>query len=178
MDEQALISLAIAVAVFLTALFAAISAMFSAQSSRKAEKLLKWSIINDLLREYSSPEMNNGMKAVGDWFEENSQERNWPQKFAKLRKLPKGYKLDNYRRVFTHYNHRIYQFYRNRILDIEGVKSVASPTCVSFLIFIIEPIEKAMNPKYKRELFVFFRSLYPQGVLESQHQAFREHTKS
>jgi len=58
---------------------------------------------------------------------------------------PEDAMLDNSRRKFSHYEYRIHRLYRAKVIDLKMVKDIASVSNVSFLKYIIKPLEIAIN---------------------------------
>ena len=174
MSDQTLLSIIALIVGGLGTMGAIITAVVALKNARNARRTIRFSVIDSLLSEYSSPEMNEAMKALGKWYDAHHEDENWPQKFGELRMSgkPEDARLDNSRRKFSHYEYRIHRLYQAKVIDLKMVKDIASVSNVSFLKYIIKPLEIAINPEhYDNELFKFFESLHSEEDIRKDHES-------
>ncbi|MCK4333481.1 hypothetical protein KAX06_01705 [candidate division WOR-3 bacterium] len=174
MSDQTLLSIIALIVGGLGTMGVIITAVVALKNAGNSRQTIRFSVIDSLLSEYSSPEMNEAMKALGKWYDAYHKDENWPQKFRELRVSgkPEDAMLDNSRRKFSHYEYRIHRLYRAKVIDLKMVKDIASVSNVSFLKYIIKPLEIAINPEhYDNELFKFFESLYGEEETRKDHES-------
>jgi len=149
--------------ILLIGVFVAACAAIAAWRSTKAtERTGLAQILMQITDAYSSPEMLSGMVNLRSWKEKHPTD--FADKFAEMRNDRDEYakieQIDKDRRRYSHHFYKIWLLSDRGLVNKGFVKKVAPRDQVDFLLEIIEPLEKAMNPKYDPLTFVFFRSIY------------------
>jgi hypothetical protein len=143
-------------------IIAACAAIAAWRSARATEKTGLAQILMQITDAYSSPEMLSGMLNLLKW--QNEHQKDFAAKFAEVRRDKGEYakikNLDEDRRRYSHHFHKIRLLSNRGLVNKSFVKKVASREQVDFLLEVIEPMERAMNPKYDHSTFDFFRNIY------------------
>jgi len=143
----------------LGAIGAAVAAFLSAKATKKTSLAQTLMQITDA---YSSDEMLEGMLRLRSW--QNTHPKDWAEKFAEVRnnrdEYPKIEQEDKARRRYSHHFYKIWLLLDRGLVNKSFVKKVAPRGQVDFLLDIIEPLERAIDPNYDHSTFDFFRELY------------------
>lgn len=109
---------------------------------------------------YSSPEMLSGMLNLRNWQQQHRED--FANKFCEMRRsdYSKIEQMDKDRRRFFHHFRKIKLLLDSGVVNENFVKKVVSPGQVDFLLEIIEPLEKALDPNYDYSTFDTFRRIY------------------
>jgi len=143
-------------------IIAACAAIAAWRSARATEKTGLAQILMKITDAYSSPEMLSGMLNLRKWQKEHPDD--YDTKFAKMRndkdEYPKIRIFDEDRRRYSHHFYKIWLLSDRGLVNESFVKKVATREQVDFLLEVIEPLERATNPKYDHSPFDFFRNIY------------------
>lgn len=139
---------------------AAVAAWLAVYETRKA---VKAQIVLQLTNEYSAPEMLRSMLNLLSFYNENK--NNFGHAFIQLQKQDsdKFKVLNEDRRRCSHYFHKIERLLATGTVNEGFVKRLikdAKNGQVDFLLDVIEPLEKALNPDCDRSTFDAFRKIY------------------
>lgn len=120
-------------------------------------------IIIQLTSVYAQPEMLVGMNRLREFKDAHGE--SFANQFTWLKKDDKSQydELDGDRRRFSHYFHTIFIMLNTDIITVEFLKKLVSPSAmdpIGFLLEVIEPLEKEINPNYDVEMFVRFEEIY------------------
>ena len=148
--------------------FAAAAAAFFAWKSVKQTKKGVWAqIVMQLKGEYSSSEMGDGIKRLRDFKDKWGTDFN--KAFTRMKKEKKEQydELNEDRRRYSHYFHKIRSLLETDVVDKKFVKKVIHDDQVERLLDIVEPLEKEINSDYDPSTFQKFSELYkiPRSLL-------------
>jgi len=129
----------------------AILALVSWHNANLTKKAFQSSIILNLTESYASDEMNEAMKNVRQYWDGN------PENF--LHKIVESKILDNQRRKISHHFLKIYLLKVSDVIDDSLMMKLASKGSIEYLLEIIEPVEKYLNPKYNQDMFDEYRRI-------------------
>jgi len=120
-------------------------------------------IIIQLTTAYAQPEMLAGMLNLRN-FKERFEE-NFAGVFGQLEGSDPDYfkRLNEDRRRFSHHFSTIFLLLDTGVIDIEFLKKLVRPGTddqIDFLLEVIEPLEKEINPSYDPRMFVRFQEIY------------------
>ena len=141
---------------------AAIAAIAAWRSAKATKKTGLAQILMQITDAYGSDEMLSGMQKLRNW------QRKHPTDFAEklgemrndLGEYAKIEEEDKARRRFSHHFYKIWLLFDRGLVNKSFVKKVAPRGQVDFLLEIVEPLEKAINPNYGHSTFDIFRALY------------------
>ena len=143
-------------------IIAALAAVAAWRSARATEKTGLAQILTQITDAYSSPEMLSGMLNLRKW--QNEHPKDFATKFAEMRNDKDEYakikNLDEDRRRYSHHFYKIWLLLDRGLVNKSFVKKVAPREQVDFLLEVIKPLERAINPKYDHSTFDFFRNIY------------------
>jgi hypothetical protein len=148
---------------FLTALGALMSAGGAFLSARATKKTSLGQILMEIADAYASPEMLEGMLTLRQFKDISDRSGDdFAQEFVSLRTI--NYQLieevDQGRRRYSHHFHKIRQLLDSKLVKKNFVRKVVTQEQVNFLVEVIEPLERAINPQYDHRTFDIFRNLY------------------
>lgn len=148
-----LISLVGSAGAVLAASAAWLSARATHRSAEETQKAIFAEIATNVLDAYSSPKMLSSKRELRQWQKEHGEE--FAKKFAELRpeRTDKINRIDRCRRRVSHHYYKIWRLYDGNIIDEEFVKVLMTPGQLDFLIEVNEPMERAINPDYNKEMF-------------------------
>ena len=154
MEEWTWLILAIGV------LIAAVATGAAWRSAKATEKTGLAQILMQITDAYSSPEMLSGMLKLREWQTQHGQD--WVKDFVDLRRsdYPKVKAEDEARRRYSHHFYKIWLLSDRGLVNESFVKRVASHEQVDFVLAVIEPLEKGINPNYDHSTFDTFRRIY------------------
>lgn len=150
----AFFTLFVAVFTLFVAIFTALAAIASQRSAEETRKTTLAQLVIDLKDDYASSDMREGVLELIKFKKEHGNE--FAQKFAKRR----SDKMDEYRRSYAHYFHKIAALLDTEVIDEAFVREVIQPDQVHILLNIVEPLEKKINSDYDRSTFDKFRRLF------------------
>lgn len=139
----------------------AVSAALAAwHSAKETQKTVLAQILMQITDAYSSPEMLSGMLNLSNWKQQYGPD--FAKKFGELRRndYSKVEQIDKDRRRYSHHFHKIRLLLDSGVVSENFVKKIVSLGQVDFLLDVIEPLEKALNPNYNHSTFVTFRRIY------------------
>jgi len=141
---------------------AAVAAFFAWRSAKATEKTGLAQILMQITDAYSSDVMLEGMIRLRKWQENHPTD--FATKFAEMRNNKDEYakieQEDKARRRYAHHFYKIWLLSDRKLVTKDFVKKVAPHGQVDFLLEIIEPLEKAINPVYGHSTLDFFRGIY------------------
>ncbi|MFA5393347.1 MAG: hypothetical protein WC081_04225 [Candidatus Ratteibacteria bacterium] len=138
---------------FLAALATTLAAVAAWQATRETQKKTAADILMKITDAYASPEMLTGMKLLSEWQKNHGE--NFAKVFGELRRsnYDEIEQIDKARRRFSHYFHQIRLLLECGYVDKFFVKKTVSKEQVEFLLRIIEPLGKSLNPDYDQTTF-------------------------
>lgn len=112
-----------------------------------------------IMGEYSSSEMLEGMLRLRTWTEQHGSDS--AKIFGELRgsRYDEVKQIDEDRRRYSHYFHRIARLLQVGVVNEDFVKKVLLSSQVDFLLDVVEPLEKALT-YYDPSTFDTFRRIY------------------
>ena len=146
----------IALIAVLSAVAAAIAAWRSASATEKSAKA---QILLHITSSYASSEMGEAVKTL-HFFKKNHND--FAEKFSKSLKARDKWAVDHDvdRRRIVHYFHQIYALVNGEVIYDSLVKVFIKLDQVKTLLYVIEPMDKTINPNYDTSTFNYFRNLY------------------
>ena len=141
----------------LGAFFAALAAWRTAIETRKTVLV---QILLQITDTYSSPEMLEAMQNLRKWKEQNGPD--FAKLFGQLRhqNYERIEQLDKDRRRISHYFYRIKLLLQAGLLNKNLVKELVTEKQVDFLLKIIEPLERVIDPNYDFSTYDTFKKLF------------------
>lgn len=148
-----------------SAAVAAFGAWYGALETKRAAR---GQLTSSILDTYADSEMLKGMSELRTWWDEMSEKTQNPAAlFVQILSSPghmnhdRVMNLNQNRRAFSHYMHKIYKLKASNYVDNNFVFAVTNEFMVSFYFELIEHLENAINKNYSTAPFEFFHQLYP-----------------
>ena len=126
-------------------------------------KTMEGLLLNNLLRDYSSPEMLEAIRVLVDWKEKNGE--SFADKWIKLAEQgnPDTLTVDKARRMVSHYFRRAITLYNGGYVSKSFLKAVCSSSSTGIIFDIVLPLELALNPSFDIDFFEVLRSVSPRS---------------
>ena len=136
------------------------AALAAWRSAKETQKTVLAQILIQITDAYSSPEMLSGMLNLRNWQQQHGLD--FATKFGEMRRsnYSKVEPIDKDRRRYSHHFHKIRLLLDSGVVSESFVKKVVSSDQVDFLLEVIEPLERELNPSYDHSTFDTFRRLY------------------
>ena len=153
---------------------AAVAAVASLLTASLMRRDIRASILSSVVRSHSSPDMFDAMTELAEWKEAHGQVFAAKFKDELSKKSSKGEELDNARRICTHHFYHIWRLYDSCLARGEFVRKLTTLDQVSFLLEVLEPLEKEKNPKYNQQMFDDLRNIFQEGAAIASHEVSKE----
>ncbi len=146
-----------AVVSVLSAVAAMAATLIAFLTMRENRRMVFAQVILQVTRDYASSEMLKGAKSLNQF--RSKYGKRYAAVFAKGVKEGRFIKEDNARRLFSHHFHQLRLLLDTGVLPKRFVRRIPSKYQVNYLLEMVEPLEKALNPKYNPSTFKVFRGM-------------------